>query len=353
MEFVLSKNEDPSQTWLQPPTNRNQSDQEENPAQSPLRFFTPATSQCPDCAGDIAADGYCQVCGAKAPEPSDHALLHPASWVAGASDRGLVHSINEDAMATLASQTQGEWAAIAVCDGVTSASDSQQAAISAALSAVQSLQMNRKDYEDIVSADSGIDQVALAAIKAANEAVLATSDDAMDNPPSCTLAFAVISHGTTFAVSVGDSRVYWVPETGSAKLLTIDDSLAQEQIKVGVAREEAETSPSAHVITNWLGLDAPEVQVEVGILEPQPSPGWVAVCSDGLWNYASKPDDFAAIVRAHAADSLTKAASELVAWANEQGGSDNITIVLARLEAAPDILDVPTTKLTRHTGGGR
>ncbi len=353
MEFVLSKHEDPAPTWSQPPTNSNQSHQEENLAQSALRFFAPVTIKCPNCAGDIAADGYCKLCGAKAPEPNDHALLQPADWVAGASDRGLVHSINEDAMAALASQTPGEWAAIAVCDGVTSASNSQHAAISAALSAVQSLQMNRKDYEDIDSADSGIDQVALTAIKAANEAVVASSDDAIDNPPSCTLAFAVISHGLTFAVSVGDSRVYWVPETGAAKLLTTDDSLAQEQIKVGVAREEAETSPSAHVITGWLGLDAPEVQLEIGVLEPQPVSGWVAVCSDGLWNYASKPEDFAAIVRANAAESLTKAASELVAWANEQGGSDNITIVLARLEAAPDILDVPTTKLTRHTGGGR
>lgn len=353
MEFVLSQNDKTTPTWSQPPTSGEPASQGLNANRAPIRFFTPASRTCQHCGGQVAADGYCQVCGAKAPEPSDHVQLQPAAWVGGVCDRGRVHTINEDAMAGAASPTQGEWAALVVCDGVSSAANSQRAATSAALSVVQILQAARKDYEDIVSAGDALNRVALAAANAANEAVVASSDEGMDNPPSCTLAFAAISAGAVFAVSVGDSRVYWVPEAGAAKLLTVDDSLSQEQMKAGVPREEAEASPSAHVITRWLGLDAPEIEVEVGMLTPQPVAGWVVVCSDGLWNYASSPEDFADAVRSHANDSLVQHAGALVAWANEQGGSDNVTVVLARLEAAPDILDVPTTKLTRTAGGRR
>ena len=67
-------------------------------------------------------------------------------------------------------------------------------------------------------------------------------------------------------------------------------------------------------------------------------PGWVLVCSDGLWNYCSEPQrprrpggDARAARRG--ADPLALAAA-LVDWANAQGGQDNITVALARIDPA-------------------
>ena len=66
--------------------------------------------------------------------------------------------------------------------------------------------------------------------------------------------------------------------------------------------------------------------------------GWVLVCSDGLWNYASTPAEIRTVLDA----ALTASPSNLVdvcehmtAWANAQGGKDNISVTLARLGELP------------------
>ena len=66
-------------------------------------------------------------------------------------------------------------------------------------------------------------------------------------------------------------------------------------------------------------------------------PGWLLVCSDGLWNYCSAAEDLAAVVRktsitAPKADEPLALAEELVSWANAQGGQDNISVALARIQ---------------------
>ena len=66
-----------------------------------------------------------------------------------------------------------------------------------------------------------------------------------------------------------------------------------------------------------------------------PGPGWVLVCSDGLWNYCSPAVDMAALVHETAArigSDVAAITTELIRWANAEGGKDNITAVLARVE---------------------
>ncbi len=65
-------------------------------------------------------------------------------------------------------------------------------------------------------------------------------------------------------------------------------------------------------------------------------PGWVLVCSDGLWNYCSEAGDLAALLAATSRTSGAEPlplAGALVDWANAQGGQDNITVALARIGA--------------------
>jgi len=106
-----------------------------------------------------------------------------------------------------------------------------------------------------------------------------------------------------------------------------------EQIAEGVPRAAAESGPHAHAITRWLGVDAPDHTPRTVSLDLD-APGWVLVCSDGLWNYCSEAGDVAALVTATSRSAGSEPlvlAEALVAWANAQGGRDNITVALARI----------------------
>ena len=103
----------------------------------------------------------------------------------------------------------------------------------------------------------------------------------------------------------------------------------------GVPRAEAETGPHAHSITRWLGRDAPD-DLTPHLTTVTATPGWLMVCSDGLWNYCSEADGAAqprctTPRRGSTTSTPTTVAQALVDFANEQGGRDNITVALARL----------------------
>jgi serine/threonine protein phosphatase PrpC len=103
---------------------------------------------------------------------------------------------------------------------------------------------------------------------------------------------------------------------------------------MGVPRAEAENGPQAHAITKWLGRDSPDFVPRTGSIEAI-GPGWLLVCSDGLWNYVSEASDLQALIADLSdadADPLALS-SALVGWANDQGGKDNISVALARIEA--------------------
>jgi serine/threonine protein phosphatase PrpC len=126
---------------------------------------------------------------------------------------------------------------------------------------------------------------------------------------------------------LGDSRAYWLADSGSERLTT-DDSLAQEMIASGLLDEdEAMASPQAHVITRWLGADSAEPKPHVARFQPA-GPGVVMVCTDGLWNYLPEAVDLAERALPAAATDPLGTAGELVKFALEAGGMDNITVVL-------------------------
>ena len=302
------------------------------------RVFTPELRSCPKCGGAIDWDGYCVQCGAKAPSGRDHLEEWPASWVAGVCDRGLRHPRNEDAMALEASAEPGVRAVLTVCDGVSMSTDSDRASLAAARAVLGHL-AGRTDWDwnlTDLAPESATRMVLDETAQVANQAVLANSDLNEASPASCTLAIGLVSGTQLLSATLGDSRVYWLPDQGEALLLSTDDSMAQEQIAAGVERGIAESGMHSHVITRWLGRDAPDVRPTLaGVVAT--GAGWLLVCSEGLWNYASDPAAIAHLVRAVAArrtQGPLDLAQGLVAWANEQGGEDNITVALARIEPA-------------------
>lgn len=295
-----------------------------------------ALSDCPVCGGSVGADGYCQTCGAKAPSARDHFTSAPAPWVGGVCDRGVQHSRNEDAMALWA---EGDRAVLVVCDGVSSSIDSDVAALAGAERARDVLASLGSDG---VGGDDGEDTAVASALvtatEEANKAVIAHTAPDSTNSASATFAAAVVLNDRVHYANLGDSRVYLLTPTEKL-LLTLDDSMAQAFIAEGMPRAEAESLPRAHAITKWLGRDAIDTVPRTGH-RPVTGPGWLVVCSDGLWNYASSPEELAAQVDAAAAVSSdpVEIAGRLVVWANGQGGKDNVTVALARVPAGTPTL---------------
>jgi len=258
--------------------------------------------------------------------------------VAASCDRGVRHHRNEDAVALDARAEPGSHAVLVVCDGVSNSVDSDIASLAAARAARDVLA--RATSGGIGTARARVAAAAKAletAADAANDAVVASTVAGPaanpGNPASCTFVAAVVDASLLVVGWVGDSRAYWIPETGEPQLLTVDDSYAAEQIANGVARAEAETGPQAHAITRWLGSDSSDHVPHTASLDLL-TPGWVLACSDGLWNYCSEPAALMALVHelAPTPPEPLALADALVDWANAQGGIDNITVALARID---------------------
>jgi protein phosphatase len=128
---------------------------------------------------------------------------------------------------------------------------------------------------------------------------------------------------------VGDSRVYRMHD-GELLQVTEDHSLINDYIKMKrVTAEEAENWPHKNVIVRALGM---KDTVQVDIITETPRVGDVyLLCSDGLTDMVSD-DQIEHMLRA--AGDLDDAVEGLITAANEEGGVDNISVVLARLEPA-------------------
>lgn len=299
---------------------------------------TATVPACLECGGVVDADGYCTQCGTKAPRPRDHMEEQPQPWVASVSDRGVRHHRNEDAAATAADPEPGSWAAIVVCDGVSSSESSDVASLAAVRAARDVLVRSRGAGLASGSALTALAASRLVAAGAAAAAAVAATTEAHhgESPPSCTFTAALLDGDRLAVGNVGDSRAYWVPDAGEPRALTVDDSWAAEEVADGVPRAEAEAGPQAHAITRWLGVDSHD-QVPTVTHHTVDGPGWLLLCSDGLWNYCSEARSAARVLADAAAThgEPLATAREMVRWANEQGGRDNITVALARIGRPP------------------
>jgi len=295
----------------------------------------PVTKPCQNCGGVVGADGYCETCGLKAPRERDHYTEHPANWVAACCDRGVRHHRNEDATAIWAEPEPGSRAVLVVCDGVSTSIDSDVASLAGARAARDLLVAQQPaGLGTPASGNAALAQAIVRAAAAANSAVLANTAADSESAASCTFSAAVLEGDQVTYGNIGDSRAYWIPDPDNPAepvQLSVDDSVAQARILMGVPREEAEHGPQAHAITKWLGRDSPDFVPSTGSVTLT-GPGWLLVCSDGLWNYTSEASALQSLIaELSAADQdPLKLSVALVGWANAQGGKDNISAALAR-----------------------
>ncbi len=136
-------------------------------------------------------------------------------------DRGVRHTRNEDAVALHARVDPGSHAVLVVCDGVSSSTDSDVAALAAARAARDVLAGSTSGGIGTAAARVAATAQALdAAAQAANDAVVLHTAAGSPNPASCTFVAGVVQDSLLVVGWVGDSRAYWLPDTGDQLLLT-------------------------------------------------------------------------------------------------------------------------------------
>lgn len=144
-----------------------------------------------------------------------------------------------------------------------------------------------------------------------------------------------ILDGFLYIAQVGDSRAYLLRQ-GEANQITRDQSYIQQLVDAGtMTEEEAEKSDHRNMILQALGT-SPWVDVDLTYQELRRG-DVVVVCSDGLSKVVTRSDLVEAVVQAEDPAAIC---DRLIDLANERGGPDNITVIVARMEG--DGLAEPT-----------
>jgi serine/threonine protein phosphatase PrpC len=184
--------------------------------------------------------------------------------------------------------------------------------------------------ETILDLDFGVADIGAELEKGilkANEAIL----EEVNHRPEMTgmgttVAVLLIRDQTAFIAHVGDSRIYHYAR-GVLTQLTEDHSLVAELVKNGeITEDDAKTHPQRNILTQALGSRG-DLNIEFLALEIQPGEKFL-LCSDGLYGMVDR-DGIEAILKLN--EDTQELAEKLVEQANENGGSDNITVLIVEV----------------------
>ena len=163
------------------------------------------------------------------------------------------------------------------------------------------------------------------AIQTANERLMeeAAKDSRLEGMGTTLVAATILDHVLYFA-NVGDSRLYLINK--EIRQLSKDHSMVEEMVRLGgLTEEEAKHHPDKNIITRAMGVKA---KVEPDFFEYRLKGGdTILMCSDGLTNMVDDDEIFQIVKSAR---DIVEAVETLIQRANENGGSDNIGIVLAQ-----------------------
>ncbi|HOK09071.1 MAG TPA: Stp1/IreP family PP2C-type Ser/Thr phosphatase [Candidatus Hydrogenedens sp.] len=170
------------------------------------------------------------------------------------------------------------------------------------------------------------------AFQKANESIYKTNKDLVkgSRPMGTTAIAAIVIPGKIYIANVGDSRAYHI-RNGEILEFTEDHSWVDEQIKQGLmSRSEAEKDTRKHIVTRCIGTH-PDIEVDVYRWHPV-SGDILLLCTDGLINMVPDNKICEEIRKGGTAGEI---AQRLVNLANENGGKDNITVIVTIIEPKP------------------
>jgi serine/threonine protein phosphatase PrpC len=250
---------------------------------------------------------------------------------AGLSDVGRKREHNEDSFTVVA-----EDSLFVVADGMGGHAAGEVASRIAVTAIADFIASTRKDaeitwpyeYDPNLSVASNRLKTA---IRLANQKIIDTIAQKRElEGMGTTLVSILLGEGIACVAHVGDSRSYII-RSGTISQLTGDHSWVNEQVKLGfLSREDAVRHPFRNVVTRALGSKE-DVQVDL-VERPLLAGDTFLLCSDGL-NTMVDDTTILGLIQAAGPD-VERAVRSLIAKANENGGEDNVTVVLLRHEEA-------------------
>ena len=259
--------------------------------------------------------------------------IQDALEIVSQTHSGMVRSHNEDSVAydaasglVVLADGMGGYSAGEVASGITISVMSTE--IKHRLSSVRPEDKNESG-EDI--------GVALLRenVQKANAAIFnAAKGQPQYNGMGTTVVSALFYDNRVAVAHVGDSRMYRL-RGEIFETITRDHSLLQEQIDGGlISKEDARLSRNKNLVTRAVGIDA-GVEVETHVHEVQVGDVYL-LCSDGLNDMVEDEDIGATLGMLQA--NLPLAATQLIELANDNGGRDNVSVILVKINgdfAAP------------------
>lgn len=173
------------------------------------------------------------------------------------------------------------------------------------------------------SSEEGPEAMIRQAITSANRKLLETAkQDSRMEGMGTTLVVATVIERTLYLANVGDSRLYLLND--EIKQVTKDHSLVQEMVRLGgIKQEEAKNHPDKNIITRAIGA---KEDVEIDFYEYRLKKGDVILmCTDGLSNMV-EDEEMLHIVKG--SRDVVEAVEGLIERANQNGGKDNIGVVV-------------------------
>jgi len=250
----------------------------------------------------------------------------------GQTDTGRVREHNEDTIAT-----DSDVGLLVLADGM-GGYNAGEVASGIAVKTITNLVREGLGREDLASIDrsTGLSRPSIVlrdAITRANKIIYQTARSQAECEGMGTTVVAALFYDNRISIAhVGDSRLYRQRGSQIAQV-TMDHSLLQELVDRGFySPEEAQRAANKNYVTRALGV---EPQVEVEVQEHPVDKGDIFIlCSDGLSDMV-EDEDIRLTISTFGAN-LDTVAKQLIQLANENGGRDNVSVVLAQaIEAFP------------------
>jgi protein phosphatase len=237
--------------------------------------------------------------------------------ILGSTDIGKVRKTNQDDYASGILPGGAAW--VVVCDGMGGTNGGSVASTTAV----------RLITDSIIQGYTGdnsppvIKELLISSVNTANKGVydLSRSDEEL-NGMGTTVVAGIVTDEFIHIAHAGDSRAYILSESNIAQL-TRDHSIVQEMVESGdLTPEEAKTHPQKNIITRALGIEQTlDIDYREAALEDGQA---LLLCTDGLSNCV----DEQVVLKTARECGFESCPKNLIDIANENGGIDNITVVV-------------------------
>ncbi len=249
--------------------------------------------------------------------------LNSALEVATATHPGMVRSHNEDSIAADAeiglavlADGMGGYNAGEVASGI--AVELIRTEVKNALASSKPADLNGRGAETLIAEH---------AVRANSAIYQAAQSQPQYSGMGTTLVIALWHDNQMSVGHIGDSRLYRL-RGGTFEQVTRDHSLLQEQIDSGmITKEQARHSQNKNLVTRAVGID-PQVEAEVHTYTVEQGDIYL-LCSDGLSDMVG--DEDIQLTLSSLQTNLPLAAQQLVQQANDNGGRDNVSVILVRI----------------------